>query len=187
MGERSHSIKLGRSIVKHLLLKYPESQIVERDLVNDGPPYLNNLCISASLKNDDDRNNDEKERLAYSDAVLREIKDADIIVLGAPMYNFGLHAVLKAFIDQVVRFGHTIQYQEDGSRVGLLAGKVVYLAITAGGSYQNSEFDPVNDYIVSYLHTILNYVGIDHIIPLIIEGTSKPDFAINYDLVCEAI
>lgn len=178
MGDRSHSIKLGRAIIKQLVLKHQKSKVIERNLLADNPPYLDSLHISAFFKN---------EKLSYSDAIIAEIKEADFIVLGAPMYNFGVHAALKAFIDQIVRFGHTISYQEDGTKIGLLKGKIVYLAITAGGNYKNSGFDPVNDYIVNYLNTILNYIGIDTIIPFIIEGTARPDFVVDYELICSDI
>lgn len=186
-GEHGHSVKLARTIIKQLCNHYNECQIVERDLLAAELPYLDGLYLSASFKNEADRSDDDNQKLSYSDVVLREIKAADIIVLGAPMYNFGIHAALKAYIDQIVRFGHTIAYQQDGSRIGLLKNKVVYLAITTGGSYTNSGFAPVNDYIVNYLQTILNYMGIDTIIPLIIEGTATPDFTVDYDLVCNDI
>ncbi|WP_114939105.1 FMN-dependent NADH-azoreductase [Mucilaginibacter endophyticus] len=186
-GEHGHSVKLARAIIKQLCNQHKECKIAERDLLAAELPYLDGLHISALFKNEAERSDDENQKLSYSDTVLHEIKAADIIVLGAPMYNFGIHAALKAYIDQIVRFGHTIAYQQDGSRIGLLKDKVVYLAITAGGNYTNSGFDPVKDYIVNYLQTILNYMGIETIIPLIIEGTAAPDFTVDYDLVCNDI
>lgn len=186
MGNYSHSIKLGQAIIKQLELKHPGSKITERNLIDDNLPYLDSSHIFASFKNESNISDEEKEKLGYSDAVLSEIKDADIIILGAPMYNFGIHATLKAYIDQIVRLGQTITYQADGTRIGLLADKTVYLAITAGGSY-NFEFNPVNDYIVNHLTAILKYIGIDDIKPLIIEGTKKPDFRVNYDEICRNI
>ena len=187
MGNYSHSIKLGNAIIKQLALKHPGSKITERNLVNDNPPYLDGSHILASFKNDKELSNEEKEKLSYSDTLLREIKQADIIILGAPMYNFGIHATLKAYIDQIVRLGHTIKYQADGTRIGLLADKAVYLAVTAGGSYENNEFNPVNDYIVNHLRAILKYVGIDNIQSLIIEGTKRPGFTVDYDEICSNI
>ena len=184
MGSHAHSIKLGNAIIKQLLLKHPGSKITERNLVDDKPPYLDGSHISASFKNDNDVSEEEKEKLSYSNTVLQEIKNADIVILGAPMYNFGIHAVLKAYIDQIVRLGHSIQYQTDGTRIGLLADKTVYLAVTAGGSYNHNEFDPVNDYIVNHLIAILKYIGINDIKPLIIEGTKSPGFKVDYDEVC---
>jgi len=186
-GEYGHSVKLARAIIKQLYNQHNKCKIVERNLLTAELPYLDGQHISALFKNEVDRSDDDIQKLSCSDAVLREIKAADIIVLGAPMYNFGIHAALKAYIDQIVRFGHTIAYQQDGSRIGLLKDKVVYLAITAGGNYVNSGFDPVKDYIVNYLQTILNYMGIDTIIPLIIEGTAAPDFTVDYDQICNDI
>jgi len=186
-GEHGYSVKLGRAIIKQLCNRHNECKIVERDLLTAELPYLDSLHMSALFKNEADRSEDENQKLCYSDTVLREIKAADIIVLGAPMYNFGIHAALKAYIDQIVRFGHTIAYQQDGSWIGLLKEKVVYLAITAGGNYTNSGFDPVNDYIVNYLQTILNYMGIETIIPFIIEGTAAPDFTVDYNQICNDI
>ncbi|WP_084287185.1 FMN-dependent NADH-azoreductase [Pedobacter nyackensis] len=186
MGNYSHSIKLGNAIIKQLALKHPGSKITERNLVNDNPPYLDSAHILASFKNEQDISDEEKEKLGYSDTILREIKHADIVILGAPMYNFGIHATLKAYIDQIVRLGQTITYQADGTRIGLLADKTVYLAITAGGSY-NNEFNPVNDYIVNHLSAILKYIGINNIKSLIIEGTKRPGFTVDYDEICRNI
>lgn len=186
MGNYSHSIQLGNAIIKKLVLKYPGSKITERNLVDDHPPYLDGSHIFASFKDENAITEEEREKLSYSDMVLSEIKNADVIILGAPMYNFGIHAALKAYIDQIVRLGQTIQYQSDGTRIGLLTDKTVYLAITAGGNY-NHEFNPVNDYIVNHLTAILKYIGIDDIQSLIIEGTKKPDFRVDYDEICRNI
>ncbi len=187
MGDCSHSIRLGRAIVRRLEGKYPGISVAERNLATGAPPFLTNRQIDASFKNDRDRNSGEKAALAYSDAILQEIKSADIIVLGAPMYNFGIHAALKAYIDQVVRMGETIAYGTDGIREGLLRDKTVYLAVTAGGCYNHGGFDPVKDYIVNYLSAILNYMGIHSIQPVIIEGTMKPGFTVDYDGACGMI
>jgi len=186
MGSYSHSIKLGNAIIKQLSLKYPGSNLTERNLINDNPPYLDGSHIFAAFKDGNDISEEEREKLGYSDTVLTEIKNADVIILGAPMYNFGIHATLKAYIDQIVRLGQTIKYQPDGTRIGLLAHKTVYLAITAGGNY-NQEFNPVKDYIVNHLTAILKYIGIDDIQHLIIEGTKKPGFTVDYEEVCRNI
>lgn len=186
MGSYSHSIKLGNAIVKQLSLKYPGSNLTERNLINDNPPYLDGSHIFAAFKDGNDISEEEREKLGYSDMVLTEIKNADVIILGAPMYNFGIHATLKAYIDQIVRLGQTIKYQPDGTRIGLLAHKTVYLAITAGGNY-NQEFNPVKDYIVNHLTAILKYIGIDDIQSLIIEGTKKPGFTVDYEEICRNI
>lgn len=186
MGSYSHSIKLGNAIIKQLSLKYPGSNLTERNLINDNPPYLDGSHIFAAFKDGNDISEEEREKLGYSDTVLTEIKNADVIILGAPMYNFGIHATLKAYIDQIVRLGQTIKYQPDGTRIGLLAHKTVYLAITAGGNY-NQEFNPVKDYIVNQLTAILKYIGIDDIQSLIIEGTKKPGFTVDYEEICRNI
>ncbi|NQX40823.1 NAD(P)H-dependent oxidoreductase [Pedobacter steynii] len=186
MGNYSHSIQLGNAIIKKLVLKYPGSHITERNLIDDRPPYLDGPQIYASFKDGNNITEEERQKLGYSDTLLSEIRNADVIILGAPMYNFGIHATLKAYIDQIVRLGQTIKYQADGTRIGLLTDKTVYLAITAGGSY-NQEFNPVNDYIVNHLTAILKYIGIDDIQPLIIEGTKKPDFKVDYDEICRNI
>lgn len=187
MQDYSHSIKLGNAIIRQLSVKHPESKITERNLIADDLPYLTDLQIAAFFKDPADLTDVEKVQLSYSDVVLKEIEQADIIVIGAPMYNFGIHAALKAFIDQIVRIGRTIKYQADGSRIGVLADKTVYLAISSGGSYTDSEFNPVEDYIVNYLRAIFKYIGINQVIPFIIEGTVKPGFTANYDAICSNI
>jgi len=186
-GGASHSLPLGKAIVRQLKLRYPASTVTERKLVDDNIPYLNGSHINAFFGPEQAGNANDTNLLTYSDQIIEELKLSDIIVVGSPMYNFGIPATLKAYIDQIIRIGHTFKYAPDGERVGMLTGKIIYLAITVGGKYSDTDFDPTKRFIIDYLSTIFNFVGVDCIRPLTIEGTANPEFEVNYDKIAEKL
>ncbi len=186
-GDASHSLQLGEAIVRQLKLRYPGSTVTERTLADDDIPYLNSSLLNAFLGPEQAGKTNDKILLSYSNHIIEELKVSDIIILGSPMYNFGIPASLKAYIDQIIRIGHTFKYAPDGLRVGLLTDKIIYLAITVGGKYSDTGFDPTKQFIIDYLSTIFNFVGVDCIRPVIIEGTATPDFEVNYDKVAEKL
>lgn len=178
-GDQSYSVQLGNATIRYLLSIYPGSTVTERWLIADEIPALNDAQIRSFFV---PHNGDGRDPNWYSDMILAEVKQADIIVVGAPMYNFGIHALLKAYIDQLVRPGHSFVYEADGTRKGVLTNKMAYLCIASGGKY-GEHFNPVEKYIVNYLQAILNYVGINPVIPLVVEGTVDPAFAVDYDAI----
>lgn len=128
--------------------------VIRRDLT-DAIPHIDETWVNANFTPADDRNDRQKETLALSDTLIAEIKAADTLVIGVPVYNFGVPAALKAWIDQVARAGLTFKYTENGP-VGLLEGKRAVIAIATGGTPVGSEID----FATGYLKHIMGFIGI---------------------------
>lgn len=129
-------------------------EIVRRDLA-DGAPLIDESWIAANFTPAEQRTDTQRATLAHSDALVAELKAADIVVVGAPIYNFGVPAALKAWIDQVARARETFRYSETGP-VGLLEGKKAYLVIASGGTEADSQID----FATPYLRHVMGFIGI---------------------------
>jgi FMN-dependent NADH-azoreductase len=154
---RSSSRKLGDDLSEHLQQFYSSTQLRERDLNNE-IPLIDAKWIGANLTKTEDRDDAMLKQLAFSDQLIAELEWADHIVLTTPMYNFGVPAALKAWIDLVCRAGVTFRYTSNGP-VGLLVGKRVDIVITTGGAPLGS---PV-DFISGYLKQVFSFIGIDEV------------------------
>lgn len=174
-GHRSYSISLGKAVIQKLNEKNIYHTIMERDLTKDLVPFLSDTQIGAYYQDPDSLTDDEKHSLLYSDTVINEIQNADIVVLSTPMHNLGVSAPLKAWIDQIIRAGVSFHYDHKGSKVGLLKNKKMYIAIASGSIYPNKGNKI--DYIESYLKIVLKSVGITDITVFRIEGTAKKEYS----------
>ena len=134
------------------------AEVVHRDLAVEAPGFVDGAWVGANFTAPDDRDAAAHQRLAASDALVDELVDADVIVLGAPVYNFGVPAVLKAWIDQIARVHRTFRYTSDGP-VGLLEGKRAYLVVATGGTEVGSAID----FATPYLRHVLAFVGITEV------------------------
>ena len=128
-----------------------------RDL-NQDLSFIDSDWIGANLTSAEQRAPEQIARLALSDRLIDELKWADHIVLTTPMYNFGIPATLKAWIDQVCRAGITFRYGPNGPE-GLLANKRVDIVVTTGGAPLGSPVDFVSD----YLRQVFRFIGIDDV------------------------
>lgn len=179
-GSQSYSQGLSSAIVGKLTAKKLVGQITERNLSVDFPPFMDQTLIKEFYKYPDATNDAENTQLRYAHTILNEIKEADLIVIGTPVHNLGIAAPLKAWIDQLIRFGITYGYNNDGTRTGYLSGKKVYLAIASGGRL--ADWGNQTDYAAAYIKSVFNaYVGITDISTYRIEGTASPDFKENYE------
>lgn len=160
----SYSIALGNRIIEHL--KEPGGTVTQRNLALDPPPFLTKTQIDALYTAPDQRTPAQRASLEYSDKVIKELCDADVIVIGTPMHNMGISSLLKAWIDQIVRPGLTFGYDENNKRVGLLTGKKVYLALAFG------RVHPQNPYVEDYLRAALGTVGITDVTTRSHQGTA---------------
>src|SRR4051794_33385930 len=133
----SQSTKLAGAIVQRLLDADPEAVLTMRDLAQSPHPVLDEAALGALFTPSDQRTAEQNARVALDDELIAEIKAADVVVLGVPMYNFGVPAALKNWIDAISRAGVTFRYSEKGPE-GLLKGKKVYVALTRGGKYRNT-------------------------------------------------
>lgn len=136
-------------IIAHL-----NGDVTTRDLAQ-GLPLLDESWVGANFTPADARTPGQVEKLALSDTLIAEIKAADTLVIGVPVYNFGVPAVLKAWVDQIARAGVTFRYTENGPE-GLLTGKRAILAMASGGTQAGSEAD----FATGYMRHIMGFIGI---------------------------
>jgi FMN-dependent NADH-azoreductase len=149
-----HDGSVTRQLSEKVLASIGADTTITRDL-SEGLPLLNAPWIDANFTPSDDRTDAPRETLAQSDGLVDEISRADTLVIGSPVYNFSVPAVLKAWIDQICRIGVTFKYTPDGP-VGLLTGKRAIIVIASGGTSVGSDIDYASD----YLKHIMGFVGI---------------------------
>ncbi len=153
----SASRELARDLINALDDRYGNVRTVRRDL-SDGIPFVDEAWIEANFTPEESRTARHRDALAVSDSLVAELQAADVIVIGAPMYNFSIPASLKAWIDMVTRARLTFRYTENGPE-GLLKGKKAYLVVATGGVPVGS---PV-DFATPYLKHALGFIGIDDV------------------------
>jgi FMN-dependent NADH-azoreductase len=145
--------------------KQPGTVIVERDLAAHPLPHLTEQTLGAFFTPADKRTPEQTQIAKVSDTLIKELFDADVIVIGAPMYNFSVTSGLKAWIDQVARAGVTFNYSEKGP-VGLITGKKVYVFTSSGGVYSQSPMD----FLRTYLRVVLGFIGLSDVTFIDSEG-----------------
>jgi len=132
----------------------PNATIIERD-VAAGISFIDEDWVNANFTPEEVRTDKHRQKLSYSDSLVQELKDADTVVIGLPIYNFGVPASLKAWVDMIARARITFQYTENGPE-GLLTGKRAYLVVASGGTPIGSGFD----FATSYMRHALAFIGI---------------------------
>ncbi|MCR9268615.1 MAG: FMN-dependent NADH-azoreductase [Henriciella sp.] len=132
-----------------------ETQIVKRDIGLTPLPILTEDWVGANFTPDETRSPDQIETLKLSDQLIAEIQAADTLVLGVPIYNFGVPATFKAWIDLIARARKTFKYTDNGP-VGLLEGKRAFVVIASGGTASGSEID----FATPYVRHVLGFLGI---------------------------
>lgn len=174
-GDSSMSIKLGNAIVEQIKETYPGSTVTERNLVTQKFPHLEESHITSFYTPKEHHTAENAAAIKHSDEAIAEILDADIIVIGAPLYNFTIHSALKAWIDHIVRKGISFDYDENGPR-GLITGKKIYLAVATGGVYSEGPMQSY-DFVVPYIKTILGFQGMTDVTVFRVEGTNVSELA----------
>ena len=171
-GDNSLSRKLGNDVVKKVKLAYPVSDVKEVNLATMQFPHLEEAHINSFFTPSESRSPEQIDAIKHSSEAVKDLKDADIIVIDAPMYNFFIPSPLKAWIDHIVRAGETFKYDENGVQ-GLLKGKKVYLAESTGNIYSEGPAKQT-DFGTPYLQFILGFIGLDDIEVFRIEGVALP-------------
>jgi FMN-dependent NADH-azoreductase len=141
------------------------AKVVVRDLGRDPVPHLDAARFGAFLAKPEDRTAEQREAANFSDGLIAELKAADVIVLGLPMYNFGLPSTLKAYFDQIARAGSTFRYTDKGA-IGLVTGKKAYVFATRGGFYKGTAADTQT----AYVRDFLAFIGINDVEFVYAEG-----------------
>ena len=162
-----------RALAKKLLnkIKKPNDTVVYRDL-NDEMVFVSGLTESGMNIDKKDQNENHKKMFELSNKLVKELKESDIIIISAPIYNYGPPATLKAWSDLAARVGETFKFKPNGRREGLLKNKRAYLVITSGGTKLNSK----EDFLTPWLKFILNFFGIEKV-----DVVSADQMALDYE------
>ncbi len=153
-GDASESTRVTQQIVDKLVAANPGATIVRRDLGAAPVALLDGAALGALFTPGDQRSAAQVARVEQDDALILEAQAADVIVLGAPMYNFAMPAQLKSWFDAIARAGVTFRYTETGPE-GLLKNKKVYVAAARGGVYEEAQ-DPQ----VPQMRALLGFLGL---------------------------
>lgn len=161
----SHSTRLANALVERLLDRHPDANLTVRDLARRPHPTLDEAALQALFTPAEQRTPEQAVRVAQDDVLIAEVQAADTVVLGVPMYNFGVPAQLKNWIDAISRARVTFRYTDSGPE-GLLKGKKVYVVLTRGGMYRNTPADTQ----VPFLKTVLAFLGMSDVQFIYAEG-----------------
>ena len=145
------SSQLANNFVAAYRKSHPDAKVLVREVASAEPvPHLNGERFGAFIAKPEARTDAQHAVVAYSDALIDELKRADIVVIGLPMYNFGVPSQLKAYFDHIARSGVTFKYTATGP-VGLLTGKKVYVFAARGGLYAGTALDTQTGYVRDFL------------------------------------
>jgi len=161
---------LATRFAKRWLSANPGGKVLVRDLAANPPAHLTAERFQAFLTSPEERTDEQAAYAAESDDLINELQAADAVVIGLPMYNFGIPSTLKAWIDHVARAGRTFKYTDSGP-VGLLADRPVWLFAARGGQYRNTPRDTQSAYMTHFL----NFIGIRNIEFVYAEGLALGD------------
>ena len=154
-GAQGQSSQLAERFVAGWRRRNPAGRVIVRDLAEDPPPHLTAERFQAFSTAPEDRTPEQREVVEYSDALIDELRSADTIVIGAPMYNFSVPSTLRAYFDHIVRAGVTFRYTSNGPE-GLLKGRRVYVFVSRGGVYAAGA-----DTQTPYLRQFLGFIGLE--------------------------
>ncbi|WP_020168369.1 MULTISPECIES: FMN-dependent NADH-azoreductase [Methylotenera] len=178
LGDHSVSRKLTAKVLAELKVEHADTQIVRRDLVATSLPHLSGVTVGAFFTPPDQLNETLNEALKLSNELVDELFAADVIVIGAPMWNFGIPSSLKAWIDHIARAGRTFKYGASGPESLLPAGKKVIIVSSRGGIYTSGPMQ-VMDHQESYLKAILGFIGLHDVSIIRAEGVLMGEAAVS--------
>lgn len=163
----SESTRLADAIVAKVTASAPAGtvQLSRRDLAAQPHPVIDEATLQALFTPAAQRNAEQAARIALDDALIAQVQAADVIVIGAPMYNFGITVQLKSWFDAIARAGVTFKYTETGP-VGLLTGKKVYVALARGGLHRGGPSDTQ----LPHLKMFLSFIGLNDVQFVYAEG-----------------
>ena len=172
-GADSYSNQLSNAMVAKLVAANPGSTVKVHDLTNKPFPHLEEAHLKSFFTPTEHRSPEQQQAIRHSDEAIAEIMAADTIVIGAPLYNFGIPSTLKAWIDHIARAGITFRYSATGAE-GLVKGKKVYVAMASGAVYSEGPWASA-DFVSPCLKTILGFLGMTDLTIVRVEGVNMPD------------
>lgn len=163
---RSITRDLTDRFIRQWLTAQPGTAIIDRDVGVNPPPMITEDWIAAAFSKEEQRTADQKALLALSDAMIEELDHADLIVIGAPMYNYGMPAALKAWVDQVVRIDKTFTFdlaRGDRPLAPIMSGKTLVLLTSWGEfGFGPGEINDGANHFIPHVKTVSKYFGVDH-------------------------
>jgi len=177
LGGNSVSRQLTAQIVASWRAAHPATQVSYLDLAVDAPSHLSAQSLGFRLPAGSDNLNEvQKRENAISEALVSQFLAADVIVIGAPFYNFAIPSQLKAWIDRIAQVGRTFKYTDKGP-VGLAGGKTIIVASTRGGVYSTSDAGNAMEHQESYLKTVFGFLGVTDVRFVRAEGLAMGEAA----------
>lgn len=175
--EVSASRKLGNAVLEKIQEKYPDSAVIERDLTKNLVPLLEDVHINSFFTPAESRSPEQETINQYSEGLISELQEADIIIIESPMYNFSVPATLRAYFDYTSRAGYTFSYDENGPK-GLLNNKKLYVAFSSGNIYSEGPYQSY-DSNVPYVKNVFGFYGVTDVSVFRAEGLSIPGIMEN--------
>ncbi|MDW5444309.1 FMN-dependent NADH-azoreductase [Polaromonas sp. SM01] len=176
LGGNSVSRQLTAQIVASWRAAHPATEVSYLDLAVDTPSHLSAESLGFRVPAGAELSDAQKRENAVSEALVSQFLAADVVVIGAPMYNFTIPTQLKAWIDRVAQAGRTFKYTETGP-VGLATGKTVIVASTRGGAYSTSDAGNATEHQESFLKIVFGFFGITDVRFVRAEGLAMGDAA----------
>jgi FMN-dependent NADH-azoreductase len=149
-SDAGESSRLADAFVETWRAQEPNGRVIVRDLAAEPVPHLTAARFGAFLAKAEERTAEQQSVVDYSGGLIDELRQADVIAIGLPLYNFGVPSTLKAYFDHVARAGVTFRYTAKGA-VGLLTGKKSYVFATRGGHYTGTALDSQTPYVRQFL------------------------------------
>jgi FMN-dependent NADH-azoreductase len=166
------STQLSHELIAGLRAANPDLQLRSRDFAQTPIPYLDNAWLGALFTPAAERNDEQAQKVAFSDALIVELKAAEVLVIGVPTYNFSVPAMLRSWADHVARAGVTFKYTDKGA-VGLTGSKKVYLVIASGGIHEEGG----TDHVRPWLRTFLGFLGMNDLEFIVAGGLNMGESA----------
>ena len=173
-GPESLSSSLAGDYIEQWRAENSDGRVISRDLATEPVPHLTAERFAAFTAAAEERSSDQNAIVAFSDEMIGELQEADEILIGLPMHNFGIPSMLKAYIDHVARAGITFRYTADGPE-GLLTNKRAIVFATRGGKYLGTGLDTQTDYMKNFFA----FLGVENTQFIYAEGTAMGDESLN--------
>lgn len=161
-GARSHSRKLGQKFLDAWRTSHPTAKVLVRDVGHEPPPFVTEAWVEGAFAPVAQQSQPARDAIAVSDRYVDELLAADEIVITTPIYNLSLPAVLKAWIDQVVRAGRTFAAGANGF-TGLAAGKRVIVIVASGSDFRPTSPGGAYNFLEPYLRAVFGFIGITQV------------------------
>jgi FMN-dependent NADH-azoreductase len=174
-SQGAQSTLLATELVEKLKSKLGAADVTVRDLLKNGTDHLDDDALGAFFTPADKRSPAQQQIVERSDALIKELQAADVVVLGVPMYNFGISSQLKTYFDWIARAGVTFRYTPEGRPEGLVRGKKVYVVAARGGKYAGTPKDTQTP----FLQNFLGFLGMTDVEFIYAEGLAMGEAAAN--------